>query len=160
VLTSQAHQSAKKGTTAPTGAVDAELAARLRLVVTRLARRLRQESGSGLSPSLTAALSTLERHGPLTPSELAARERVQRPTATRILAGLDAAGLIVREPDPSDGRVTRVRVTPAARTLLRRLRGRKTAYLARRMRRLEPEELVTLEQAAGILERLLGEEEA
>jgi len=160
VLTSQAHQSAKKGTTAPTGAVDAELAARLRLVVTRLARRLRQESSSGLSPSLTAALSTLERHGPLTPSELAARERVQRPTATRILAGLDAAGLIVREPDPSDGRVTRVRVTPAARTLLRRLRGRKTAYLARRMRRLAPEELVTLEQAAGILERLLGEEEA
>ncbi len=160
MLTSQAHQSAKKGTTAPTGAVDAELAARLRLVVTRLARRLRQESSSGLSPSLTAALSTLERHGPLTPSELAARERVQRPTATRILAGLDAAGLIVREPDPSDGRVTRVRVTPAARTLLRRLRGRKTAYLARRMRRLAPEELVTLEQAAGILERLLGEEEA
>jgi len=160
VLTSQAHQSAGQGTTAPTGAVDAELPARLRLVVTRLARRLRQESSSGLSPSLTAALSTLERYGPLTPSELAARERVQRPTATRILAGLDAAGLIVREPDPSDGRVTRVRVTPAARTLLRRLRGRKTAYLARRMRRLEPEELVTLEQAAGILERLLGEEEA
>ncbi len=160
MLTSSAHQSAGQASTAPTGAVDAELPARLRLVVTRLARRLRQESSSGLSPSLTAALSTLERYGPLTPSELAARERVQRPTATRILAGLDAAGLIVREPDPSDGRVTRVRVTPAARTLLRRLRGRKTAYLARRMRRLEPEELVTLEQAAGILERLLGEEEA
>jgi len=160
VLTSSAHHPAKQATTAPTGAVDAELAARLRLVVTRLARRLRQESSSGLSPSLTAALSTLECHGPLTPSELAARERVQRPTATRILAGLDAAGLIVREPDPSDGRVTRVRVTPAARTLLRRLRGRKTAYLARRMRRLTPEELVTLEQAAAILERLLGEEEA
>ncbi len=83
---------------------------------------------------------------------------MQRPTATRILAGLDAAGLIVREPDPSDGRVTRVRITPAARTLLRRLRGRKTAYLARRMRRLTPEELVTLEQAAAILERLVGEE--
>ena len=160
MLTSSAHQSAGQASTAPTGAVDAELPARLRLVVTRLARRLRQESSSGLSPSLTAALSTLERYGPLTPSELAARERVQRPTATRILAGLDAAGLIVREPDPSDGRVTRVRVTPAARTLLRRLRGRKTADLARRMRRLEPEELVTLEQAAGILERLLGEEEA
>jgi len=158
VLTSSAHHPAKQSSTA--GAVDAELAARLRLVITRLARRLRQESSSGLSPSLTAALSTLERHGPLTPSELAARERVQRPTATRILAGLDAAGLIVREPDPSDGRVTRVRVTPAARTLLRRLRGRKTAYLAGRMRRLTPAELVTLAQAAGILERLLGEEEA
>ena len=160
MLTSSAHQSAGQASTAPTGAVDAELPARLRLVVTRLARRLRQESSSGLSPSLTAALSTLERYGPLTPSELAARERVQRPTATRILAGLDAAGLIVREPDPSDGRVTRVRVTPAARTLLRRLRGRKTAYLARRMRRLTPAELVTLAQAAAILERLLGEEEA
>jgi len=157
VLTSNAHELADE---APLVDVprDPELPARLRLVVTRLARRLRQESGSGLSPSLTAALSSLERHGPLTPSELAAREHVQRPTATRILAGLDAAGLIVREPDPSDGRVTRVRVTPAARTLLRRLRGRKTAYLARRMRRLEPEEIATLERAAAILERLLGEE--
>ena len=61
------------------------LAAHLRIAVARTARRLRQEVG-GLSPTLTAALATVDHHGPLTPSELAQRERVQRPTATRVLA--------------------------------------------------------------------------
>ena len=58
------------------------LAAHLRLAIARTARKLRQEAGGGLSPSQTSALAVVERHGPLTPSELAARERVQRPTAT------------------------------------------------------------------------------
>src|SRR5919112_2598533 len=78
------------------------LAAQLRLVITRTARRLRQEAGSDLSPSQTAALATIERHGPLTPSELATRERVQRPTVTRVLARLEEAGLIDRAADPQD----------------------------------------------------------
>jgi DNA-binding MarR family transcriptional regulator len=134
---------------------DTELPARLRLAVTRLARRLRQESGSGLSPSLTAALASIERHGPLTPSALAELERVQRPTATRILSGLEAAGLVVREPDPDDRRVARISTSAEGRDLLRRLRTRKTAYLARRLERLEPEERETLEKAAGLLEGLL-----
>ena len=60
-----------------------DLAGQLRLTIVRTARRLRQEAGTDLSPSLTAALSTVERHGPMTPSELAARERIQRPTAPR-----------------------------------------------------------------------------
>jgi DNA-binding MarR family transcriptional regulator len=134
---------------------DTELPARLRLAVTRLARRLRQESGSGLSPSLTAALATIERHGPLSPSDLAELERVQRPTATRIVSGLDAAGLILRGADPDDRRGVRISASPQGRALLRRLRTRKTAYLARRLEKLEPEELATLERAAGLLERLL-----
>lgn len=137
---------------------DTELPARLRLAVTRLARRLRQESGSGLSPSLTAALATIDRHGPLAPSELAELERVQRPTATRIVNGLDSAGLITREPDPDDRRGVRVSVSPEGRALLRRLRKRKTAYLARRLEKLDPEELATLERAAVLLERLLEDE--
>ena len=60
----------------------ADLAVRLRLVIARTARRLRQEAGEELSPSQAAALATIDRHGPLTPSELAIRERIQRPTAT------------------------------------------------------------------------------
>src|SRR3712207_8170996 len=52
-----------------------DLASRLRLDIARMARRLRQEAGASLSPSQTAALATIERHGPLTPSELASRER-------------------------------------------------------------------------------------
>src|SRR5947209_15203163 len=88
-----------------------ELAARLRLAVTRLARRLRQQSGDGLTPSQNSALASIERNGPLTPSELAAIERIQRPTATRVLSGLADAGLITREIDPVDRRVARVRTT-------------------------------------------------
>src|SRR3954447_1838729 len=62
----------------------ADLAVRLRLAIARTARRLRQEAEGELSPSQGAALATIDRHGPLTPSELAARERIQRPTATRV----------------------------------------------------------------------------
>jgi DNA-binding MarR family transcriptional regulator len=137
----------------------AEIAARLRLAVVRTARRLRQDAnraeGASLSPTLTVALATVEHHGPLTPSELAERERVQRPTATRIVASLVELGLVTRTPDPSDGRGFLVAPTAEGRALLRRLRGRKNAYLAKRMRDLDPDEVATLERAAEILERLL-----
>ena len=132
-----------------------DLAARLRLAVTRTARRLRQEAGTDLSPSLTAALATVERHGPLTPSELAGCERVQRPTATRIAARLEAEGLVARTGDPSDGRVTLLSATSEGIALLRKLRTRKNAYLTRRLRGLPPEDLVALERAADVLERML-----
>lgn len=138
----------------------ADVAAHLRLSVTRMARRLRQEAGSGLTPSLAAALATIERHGPLGPSALAAAERIQRPTATRIVARLRDEGLVAREPDPSDGRAYLVRTTPEGRALLRDLRTRKTAFLARRLERLDPRERADLERAAGLLEHLLDEEPA
>jgi len=132
-------------------------AARLRLGIVRTARRLRQEAASeatGLTPTSTAALATIERHGPLTPSELAELERVKRPTVTRTLSCLDREGLIERTPDPSDGRSALVSVNAAGRERLRRLRGRKNAYLARRMRDLSAEEIETLERATEILERM------
>ena len=69
----------------PSSFRDVELASRLRLAITRTARRLRQEAGTDLGPSQLAALATIERHGPLAPSELADHERVRRPTATRML---------------------------------------------------------------------------
>ena len=138
-----------------TTASHVDLAARLRLAITRTARRLRQEAGSGLSPSLTAALATVERHGPLTPSELADAEHVQRPTATRIAARLEADGLAERCGDPRDGRVTLLSATPAGSALLHKLRTRKNAYLARRLRDLPAEDLAALERAADVLERML-----
>ena len=132
-----------------------ELPARLRLAIVRTARRMRQEAGTDLSPSLTSALATIERHGPLTPSELADIERVQRPSATRIVARLEKAGLVDRAGDPSDGRVSLVTATREGRDLLRRLRKRKNAYLARRMHDLDPDDVAALERAAEVLERLL-----
>ncbi len=132
-----------------------ELAARLRLVITRTARRLRQEAGTELSPSQTAALATIERHGPLTPSELAQLERVQRPTATRIVARLEDEVLVERTSDPADGRSFTVAATAKGRALMGKLRTRKNAYLARRLQRLDDADLATLQRAAEILERLL-----
>jgi DNA-binding MarR family transcriptional regulator len=122
-----------------------------------MARRLRQEAGTGgeTSPTLTAALATVEREGPLTPSALADRERIQRPTATRVVARLEAAGLVTRTADQTDRRVAHVAITPAGSALLTRIRSRKNQYLARRLRELEPEEQATLAEAAAILERLI-----
>src|SRR3954469_22521061 len=124
--------------------VSTSVAAHLRVVVTRTARRLRQEAGTDLSPSQTSALAAVERHGPLTPSELAARERIQRPTATRVLALLEESGLVDRAADPADRRSSLVSITPEGRELLDRLRTRKDAFLARRLDGLDPEELAVL----------------
>ena len=139
-----------------------EIASRLRFAIVRTARRLRQEAnaaeGKGLlSPTLTAALGTINAHGPLTPSELAARESIRRPTATRIVASLEAAGLVQRTADPADGRGSLVSTTGEGSALLKRLRSRKNAYIAKRLRGLAAEEVETLDRAAEILERMLEE---
>ena len=134
-----------------------DLAGRLRLTIARTARRLRQETGTELSPSLTAALSTIDRHGPLTPGEVATRERIQRPTATRVLARLEEQGLIDRMPDVRDGRSSLLTASTAGRDLLAELRTRKTAFLASRIEDLDDEDRATLERAADILERMLAE---
>jgi DNA-binding MarR family transcriptional regulator len=137
-----------------------QLASRLRLAVARTARRLRQEAGGGLSPTLTAALASIENHGPLTPSELADRERVKRPTATRLIRTLEENGLVTRTADISDLRSSLIAVTPDGRELMRTLRTRKDLYLAQRLRTLSSEDRVTLDRAADLLERLLEEDAA
>jgi len=123
-----------------------------------MARRLRQEAGDDLSPSSMAALATIERRGPLTPSELAEYEGIKRPTATRVLQRLLEAGLIERTADPTDGRSAVVSVTREGAALLKKLRSRKTAYLAQRLRELPDDDVKALERAAEVLERLLDDE--
>ena len=119
---------------------------------------MRQEAGDELSPSIMAALATIENRGPLTPSELAEFERIKRPTATRVLRRLEDDGLIERTADPSDGRSAVVSVTREGAALLKKLRSRKNAYLARRLRELPDEDVETLSRAAAVLERLLDGE--
>ena len=135
-----------------------ERAARLRLAINRTARRMRQEAGSELGPASVSALATIDRLGPLTPSELANAERIQRPTATRLLVRLEEEGLVTRAADPSDGRCSIVTATAEGTALLKRLRGRKNAYLAQRMKKLPDEDVIALERAAEILERVLEED--
>jgi DNA-binding MarR family transcriptional regulator len=136
-----------------------DLAARLRTAVARTTRRLRQEGGGDLSPALTAALSTIERHGPLTPSELAQRERVMRPTATRFLAKLHARGVVTRTADPGDKRSSLIAITDDGRALLIELRTRKDAFLSRRLEALSTEDRATIERAVELLESITNDDE-
>ena len=138
-----------------------DTASHLRNAVVRTSRALRQEAAgeSGLSPTQTAVLASISRSGPLTPSELAEIERVKRPTMTRTLACLERQELIERTPDPADGRSSLVAVNDAGRERLSRLRRRKSAYLARRLRKLEPDEVETLARAAALLERMREDEQ-
>jgi DNA-binding MarR family transcriptional regulator len=140
-----------------TGGHDLELASRLRLAITRTARRLRQEGGSDLGPSQLSSLATIERHGPLPAGELARREGIKPPTATRILGHLEKAGLVERVRDPEDGRCSIISASADGRALLRRLRARKTAYLAHRLRDLDADDAAALERAAEILETMLDD---
>jgi DNA-binding MarR family transcriptional regulator len=136
---------------------DTALASELRTTVMRLARRLRnQRADTSLSLGLIAALGTLDRHGPLTPGELAAHERVQPPSMTRIVTKLEAEGLVTRTDHPTDRRQVLVAVSDAGRALLRQDRQRRDAWLATRMRDLDPEDLAVLRKAAAVLDRLAG----
>src|SRR4051794_34697185 len=133
------------------------LAAHLRVAIARTARRLRQEA-SALSPSMQAGLATVDRHGPLTPREVADRERIKRPTATRPPAPLEAEGLVTRTPDPADGRSSLIALSPQGAALLKQVRTRKDLFLAERLGRLSPEDRATLDRAADILEEMLDYE--
>lgn len=134
---------------------DTALASALRLSVMRLARRLRAErSDTGLSLSQLAALATLDRHGALTPGELAAHERVQPPSMTRLVATLEAGGLLTRAAHPTDGRQVVLEVSAAGRALLEEDRRRRDAWLAQRVRDLPPADLAVLREAAAVLARL------
>jgi len=135
--------------------VDTALASELRTTVMRLARRLRnQRTDDTLSLSQIAALGTLVRHGPLTPSELAAHERVQPPSMTRLVAKLEEAGLVTRTDHPTDRRQVLVAVSPAGLKMIRDDRQRRDAWLAQRMRDLTPEDRDVLYRAADILGRI------
>ena len=136
---------------------DSELASALRLAVMRLARRMRGErADTSLTLSQLAALATLERSGPMTPRDLAAAERVQPPSMTRLAGSLEQAGLVVRSAHPSDGRQVLLEASPAGVALLREDRRRREAWLARRLADLDDDDREALRRAASVLDRLAG----
>jgi DNA-binding MarR family transcriptional regulator len=136
-------------------ATDTELAAALRVAVGRLARRLRRERASvDLSFSQLAALGTLDRHGPLTPGELATHEKVQPPSMTRTIARLEERGLVARTPHPTDRRQALVALTKQGAALLKEDRRRREEWLARRLRELPPDDLAVLRAAMRVLDTL------
>ena len=136
----------------------AALAHDLRLAVMRLSRRLRnQRVNTSVTLTHLAALSTLKRHGPMSPGELAAHERVQPPSMTRVVGALEAMELITRTPHPTDGRQVVIELTPAAHELLDAEARAREAWLSGRLDQLGPEDLETLRAAATIMDKLAAE---
>ena len=139
---------------------DVEIAASLRLSATRLARRLRQESDAGLTPSQLSALAAIQNEGPLTLGALADHERVAPPTVTRVVTKLEADGLVHRTADADDRRVARVTTTDAGDDLLAELRKRKTAWLTARLAELDDDQRQRLAAALDVLELLATKDTA
>ena len=127
------------------------MAAHLRISATRLARLLRRQGDTGLSPSQLSALTSVEAHGPMTLGALADHERVAPPTVTKVVGKLEELGLLVRRADASDRRVCRVSITDAGTALLAEVRQRKDVWLAARLAQLDDDRQARL---AGALEAL------
>jgi DNA-binding MarR family transcriptional regulator len=133
----------------------AGLAHDLRLAVMRLSRRLRtQRVDTTVTLTHLAALSTLKRHGPMSPGELAAHERVQPPSMTRVVVALEGMGLISRTPHPTDGRQVVISLTDAAATLLDDEARAREAWLTGQLQQLTPAERDVLREAAVLVDKL------
>jgi DNA-binding MarR family transcriptional regulator len=136
-----------------------ELAARLRLVVGRLHRRIRIDGRESIPPLQLSALVTVEQHGPLRLSELARREAVTAPTMSRVLAALDEQGLVIRTPDPHDARGVRIVLSEEGAARIAEVRSHRTALFARRLARLDEEERQRIADALPALEALLVDDD-
>jgi DNA-binding MarR family transcriptional regulator len=133
----------------------ARVADRVHSAAIHLLRWLRREvDRSGLSAPRLSALSVIVFAGPITLGELAAVEQVRPPTMTRLVAALEAEGLVARQADPADGRVTRVRATARGRNLLAAGRARRVTALADALGGLDDRDRAVLARAAELLERL------
>ncbi|MFD1146410.1 MarR family winged helix-turn-helix transcriptional regulator [Saccharothrix hoggarensis] len=134
------------------------LASRLRLAVVRLTRRLRaQRVNSAISLTQVSALSTLHKCGPLTPGELAAKEGVQPPSMTRVIAALEEYGFATRRPHPTDGRQAIVELSEAGFAYINEEVSAREAWLDKRLAELTPEERGVLSRAAEIIDRMAGQ---
>ncbi|MPZ92837.1 MAG: MarR family transcriptional regulator [Actinobacteria bacterium] len=132
-----------------------ELPTRLRLAIMRLARRLRQQAEPDLTPSMLSAMANIEYRQPVTLGQLAEAERVTPPTMSKIVGRLEDAKLVTRTVDPDDKRIQRLSLSHNGVKLIARNRSRKNAYLARKLRKLDPEEVAVLEEAVGVIEKIL-----
>ncbi len=134
-----------------------EIASDLRRSVTRLNRRLRQNSLGGVSPAQASLLASVDILVNATLGDLAAREQVQPPTVTRLVAALEEMGLVQRITDENDRRCQRVSLTALGRREVTQIRARKTEYLATRLAQLPESERELLPALAVLLEHLVGD---
>ena len=120
-----------------------------------LLRGVRQEDArTGVGPARLSALSVLVFAGPMRLTELALLEQVKPPTMTKVVAGLEAAGLVERRADPEDARAVRLAATPRGTRLLQQRRRRRITRLTGVLETLSADELDVLAQAAALIERV------
>jgi DNA-binding MarR family transcriptional regulator len=134
-----------------------ETAARLRVAIARLARQLRQHSPGGLTPSQWSAMATVEDNGPLRIGDLADREGVSAPTATRLVASLEELGLVSRTSSPTDRRTAYVSLTEAGRDKISWARAARTASLAERLAAMPDADVRRLIELLPLLESFLND---
>ena len=134
----------------------AGLAHALRPVLMRLARTLRQvrDDSLDLQTNQLSAMAVLLNDGDMLMGELAAAEKVQPPSMTRIVNGLEERGYLARRPDPRDGRQCLVTLTPAGREVILANRRRRNEWLTVRISELDPAEREVLRQAVAILAKV------
>ncbi len=129
---------------------------RLRVVLLRLTRRIRASADDQITPSQRSTLGTIYYFGPLSVGQIAEREHVQPPSASKIVAALEQTGLVERSADPTDRRCSLTSLTTAGRDAVNEMRAAGLGFLAGSLAQLDPRDLATLEGSLPALERLLG----
>jgi DNA-binding MarR family transcriptional regulator len=144
----------------PTAIDTVEVAEGLRPVLLRVGRELRREArAEGISPEQVSLLVAVKYAPGIGIRDLAAHERISAPALTKHADRLERDGLIARTPNPDDGRRIGLTLTDEGHRVLRRVRSRRTAWLATRLRALDATELAAVEAAIEPLSRLLKEDE-
>ncbi|WP_067647138.1 MarR family winged helix-turn-helix transcriptional regulator [Nocardia harenae] len=134
------------------------LAGELSLAVVRLTRHLRgRRADSQISLTQLSAIATLLRDGAMTPGALAAKERVQPPSMTRVIASLTELGLVERKPHPTDGRQIIVSLSPAGQALLADEASAREAWMTEQLSGLDDDEIEVLNRAVGIMKKIVAE---
>lgn len=129
---------------------------RLHIVLLRLNRRIRVSSHDEISPAQRLILATVYRYGPVSIGQIAEREHVKPPSASKNVAALERLGLVRRSPDPNDRRSSLISMTTHGRDLVDEIRAAALRFLADRLGELEPGDLEALEGSLAALERLVG----
>jgi len=133
----------------------APLANELRLSLHRLTRRLRQQQPeSELTLTQISALAIIWREGPLTAGDLATREQVRPPSITRVVDGLETAGLVRRKDNPADGRQVLVEITPLGATRMAENVKAREEWLAVQLSSLSAHDREVMRRAAEIMDDL------
>ncbi|TQF74179.1 MarR family transcriptional regulator [Rhodococcus spelaei] len=136
------------------------LASDLSLAVVRLSRHLRgRRADSAVSLTQLSAIASLDEHGPMTPGGLAARERVQPPSMTRVIASLAEAGMVLRTPHPTDGRQIIVSLTDAGRALLADETSAREQWMTDRLAGLDDQQQAVLRQSIDIIGGIVNDSE-